>query len=137
MICKKCNIPFLLDEDINVCTSCGIFFFNFVNSYDDDAKVYQTEKHKFKYNRMTHFKETLDEILGKQTKRIPNDIFIEIKNEFNPKNTVQKNIAAMRALLKKKKLNCYIKITNNILTNLKIINPPILDDNILQALIFF
>jgi len=54
-------------------------FSNFVNSYDDDAKVYQNDKHKWKYNRITHFKESLDEILGKQTKRVPNDVLFEIK----------------------------------------------------------
>jgi len=41
----------------------------------------------------------------------------------------------MRTYLKQKKLNCFIKITNNIFTNLKILSPPSTNDNIFQSLL--
>lgn len=131
--CKKCKIPLLNDEGMMVCTSCGVFKYNFVNSFEDDVN-FCTLNVFVKYSRVQHFKETLHEVLGMQTKTIPPSIFDEIYREFKPKKTIEKNIAAMRALLKKKKLNCYIKITNNLLTNLKIISPPPLSETIFESL---
>jgi len=134
MDCRNCKIPMLYDDEMLVCIKCGLFEFPFVNSYDNENMVF-TSNNFVKYSRIIHFKQTIHQTIGMETMRIPIEIFNEIQKEFNPKNTVEKNIIAMRSYLKKNKLNCYIKITNNILTNLKIINPPILDDNIFQSLL--
>ena len=58
-----------------------------------------------------------------------------IHDEFIPKKTVEKNISAMRLYLKKKKINCYIKITNHILVQLNLINPPVVSEGLMQTLI--
>jgi hypothetical protein len=134
MDCKKCNIPFMMDEDMFVCISCGNFFFELVHTYENDNMVYDCNNF-IKYSRVNHFKDSINEMCGMQTKRIPSDIFNVIHHEFIPKNTVEKNIVAMRAFLKKKKFNCYIKITNHILVQLNLINPPIVSEGLMQTLI--
>ena len=134
MNCHKCLIDMVKHDEMNVCLKCGNFNFDLVNTYNDDNMVFFNNNNSIIYIRSNHFKETLYEIQGKQTKRLPSDIFNMIQNEFTPKNTVEKNILAMRGFLKKKRLNCYIKITNNILTNLKLINPPIITDVLFNIL---
>jgi len=125
-------------EDENgmfVCPKCGQFFYPLVNSYDDNVSLFFTNNNNIVYLRLNHFKETVNEVLGLQTKRIPNDIFNFIRKTFSPKQAIQGNITSMRTFLKKHKLNLYIKITNNILVNLKLISPPTLPIHIFETLI--
>jgi hypothetical protein len=124
----------LLDDEMVVCPKCGNFFFELVHTYEDDNMIYDCNNF-IKYSRVNHFKESINEMCGMQTKRLASDIFNMIYHEFIPKNTVEKNISAMRLYLKKKKLNCYIKITNNILVQLNLIIPPIVSEGLMQTLI--
>jgi len=134
--CKKCKIEMLEDENgMFVCPKCGQFFYPLVNSYDDNVSLFFTNNNNIVYLRLNHFKETVNEVLGLQTKRIPNDIFNFIRKTFSPKQAIQGNITSMRTFLKKHKLNLYIKITNNILVNLKLISPPTLPIHIFETLI--
>ena len=109
MDCKKCSIPMLLDDDMTVCPKCGNFFFELVHTYENDNMVYDCNNF-IKYSRVNHFRDSIHEMCGMQTKRIPSDIFNVIHHEFIPKNTVEKNIVAMRAFLKKKNLIVTLKL---------------------------
>ena len=118
-----------------VCPKCGQFFSPLVNSYEGDIALYLTSNKQIVYIRTNHFKEIINEVVGLQTKRVPPDIFDFIKTNFQPKKKVFSNILSMRDFLKKHKLNCYIKITNNILVNLKLITPPPLPINVFETLV--
>ena len=99
--CKKCNLEMLEDENgMFVCIKCGQFFYPLVNSYDDNVSLFFTNNNNIVYLRLNHFKETVNEVLGLQTKRIPNDIFNFIQKTFSPpKQTFQENITSMRTFL--------------------------------------
>jgi len=118
-----------------VCTKCGQQFFPLVNSYDNNVSLFYTNNNRNDYIRLNHFKESINEVVGLQKKRIPNDIFDFIQKNFIPKQTIQGNITSMRAFLKKNKLNLYIKIKKNILVNLKLIYPPSLSIHIFETLV--
>ena len=134
--CKTCNVEMLEDENsMFICPKCGQFFFPLVNSYGDDIALFLTSNKQIVYIRTNHFKETINEVVGLQTKRVPPDIFDFIKTNFQPRKKVFSNILSMRDFLKKHKLNCYIKITNNILVNLKLITPPPLPINVFETLV--
>ena len=136
MNCKKCLIPLIEDplEGMFVCLKCGQFMFPLVNTFIQDEKIYDSFNNPSVYIRLSHFKDTLLQLQGKQTKRIPEDKFKIIKDQFVPQPSVTSNIEVMKSLLKKLKFNKYIKITNNILTNLGIINPPVISDELEQVL---
>ena len=134
--CQKCNVEMLEDENtMFICPKCGEFFFPLVNSYGDDIALFLSCNKQIIYVRLNHFKETINEVVGLQTKRVPPDIFDFIKKNFQPKKTVVSNIHAMRGFLKKHKMNCFVKITNNILVNLKLISPPPLPINVFETLV--
>ena len=134
--CKKCNVEMLeSDDSMFVCPKCGQFVFPLVNSYDDNVSLFYTNNNNIVYIRLNHFKESVNEVVGIQTKRIPNDIFDFIQKNFPPKQTIQGNITSMRTFLKKNKLNLYIKITNNIFVNLNLIkSPPTLPIHIFETI---
>ena len=136
MNCKKCLIPLIEDplEGMFVCLKCGQFMFPLVNTFTQDEKVYDSFNSPSVYIRLSHFKETLLQLQGKQTKRIPEEKFKIIKDQFVPQPSITENIVAMKSLLKKLKFNKYIKITNNILTNLGVISPPVISDELEQVL---
>ena len=123
------------EDGMLVCTGCGNFNYPLVNSYGDDIALFLSSNKQIVYVRLNHFKETINEIVGLQTKRVPHDIFDFIKKNFQPKKNVVSNILAMRGFLKKHKLNCFVKITNNILVNLKLITPPPLQINVFETLV--
>ena len=133
-ICKICLVSMIEDEGMMVCLQCGRFHYNLVNSYGDDEKVYNQILNPSVYIRLNHFKEILNQLQGKETKRLPEDKFILIQEQFQPKDSVQENIVEMKKLLRKLKLNKYIKITNNILVNLKIICPPVINEDLYEIL---
>lgn len=136
MNCQKCNVEMReCDDGMVVCTGCGGFHYPLVNSYSNDIALFLSNNKQIVYVRLNHFKETIHEIVGLQTKRVPHDIFDFIKKNFQPKKNIVSNILAMRGFLKKNKMNCFVKITNNILVNLKLISPPPLPINVFETLV--
>ena len=83
-VCQKCNVEMReCDDAMFVCTSCGKFFYPLVNSYGDDIALFLTSNKNIVYIRTNHFKETINEVVGLQTKRVPPDIFDFIKKTIN------------------------------------------------------
>jgi len=133
-ICQKCLIPLMEDDGMFVCIQCGQFNYPCVNTYGDDEKIYNKFSNPSIYVRLNHFKEILHQLQGKETKRFPEDKFTLVQEQFKAKESVQENIVEMKKLLRKLKLNKYIKVTNNILTNLKVISPPVINENLFEIL---
>ena len=136
MNCERCNGIILDDEGMLVCEACGLFSYDLVNSYDNDVALFNHSSNNYiKYCRITHLKQTIYEVAGCLTKKIPTAYFDMIQQEFKPKTTIEKNIETMRTYLNKKHLNCYVKLANYILTSLKIIKPPTVNDDLMEQLI--
>ena len=121
-------------ENMFVCLTCGQFQYPLVNTYSDEEKVYEHYNPHSIYIRLNHFKEILNQLQGKETRKLSNEKFCLIKQQFEPKESVQENIIEMKKLLRKLKLNKFIKITINILTNLKILNPPVINEHLQETL---
>ena len=135
MNCKNCKTDSVVDDgEIYVCRKCGrVADFPFVNTYcDDETKYFQ--QNTSVYIRSNHFEETLNEIQGLQTKRIPYSDFLLIKNNFVRRSTIPDNITFMRKILKRLKKNKYLKIVNNLLCQLNVFTPPVISNNTKQLL---
>ena len=130
----RCGGIILDDDGMLVCEKCGLFSYDLVNTYDEDMTLFNNTNNYIKYSRVSHLKQTIFEITGCQTKKIPNQYLELIQKQFIPKSTVEENIQAMRTFLNKKHMNHFLKMTNHILTTMKIINPPKVDDGLMQQL---
>ena len=137
MNCKNCKTDTIVDDgEIYVCRKCGrVADFPFVNTFTDDENKYFVQNTSV-YIRSNHFEETLSEVQGLQTKRIPYSDFLLIKNNFVKRQTIEENIMFLRRILKRLKKNKYLKIVNNILTQLGVFTPPQISNNVKQMLMW-
>ena len=92
MNCKNCVYSEMVDDgEMIICRKCGrIGEFPFVNTFTDDENKYFIQNTSV-YIRSNHFEETLNEIQGLHTKRIPYADFLLIKNNFIKRSTIQEN----------------------------------------------
>jgi hypothetical protein len=116
-VCENCSSTdqiLLLHEGMSICSNCHVINFVIVNNDKPSYKEPQKEISYLNYKRKNHFNEWLNQIQGKETTEIPEDvlnaILIEIK-KIKITNMADLSHQKIRELLKKLKLNKYYEHT--------------------------
>jgi uncharacterized Zn finger protein (UPF0148 family) len=127
--CQNCQIPLtsILQEGLLVCEKCG---FQELVLIEQNRPVYrQTNKESSNqsYKRINHFTEWVNQIQGKESTEIPEEIFEKILHEFKKEkiqDTHKLSYNKMREILKKLKFNKYYEHIYYIIYRLNGISPP-------------
>ena len=128
--CKGTNKDILVNEGIICCRDChtveNIITDNEKPSYKDPPK----EISYFSYKRINHFSEWLNQIQGKETTDIPEEVFNKIMLELNKQriyNLAKVTPLKIREILKKNKVNKYYEHIPYILNKITGIPNPLLN----------
>jgi hypothetical protein len=128
-ICHKCNIPLIcLQHDaIMICNNCGYQELLLVEQNRPILKQNTKDTSHFSYKRINHFREWCNQVQGKESTDIPNDIFEKILNEIKKEKIVDtKRITytKMREILKRLRINKYYEHINYIINRINGIPTP-------------
>jgi uncharacterized Zn finger protein (UPF0148 family) len=136
--CKKCfsKMCIIKKESSMSCPSCGNSFWFF----DTDAPQWSDSVEintQFAYERISHFKEHLNQFQGKEVKTIPeeliNDILMEMgKIRIHPSILTKKTL---KIILKKLKKSSYFNNINSIIYKISSVKPPQLSLQLEERLI--
>ena len=128
-ICTKCNIPLIcLQQDaIMICSNCGYQELLLVEQNRPILKQNNKDTSHFSYKRINHFREWCNQVQGKESTDIPNDVFEKILNEIKKEKIVDtKKItySKMREILKRLRINKYYEHINYIINRINGIPTP-------------
>jgi hypothetical protein len=128
-ICSKCNIPLIcLQQDaIMICSTCGYQELLLVEQNRPILKQNTKDTSHFSYKRINHFREWCNQVQGKESTDIPNDIFEKILNEIKKEkimDTKKITYSKMREILKRLRINKYYEHINYIINRINGIPTP-------------
>jgi hypothetical protein len=128
-ICKRCNIPLIcLQQDaIMICGNCGYQELLLVEQNRPILKQNTKDTSHFSYKRINHFREWCNQVQGKESTDIPNDIFEKILNEIKKEkimDTKKITYSKMREILKRLRINKYYEHINYIINRINGIPTP-------------
>ena len=128
-LCKRCRKPMhcLHHDAIIICDSCGYQELLLVEQNRPLLKQNTKDTSHFSYKRINHFREWCNQVQGKESTDIPNEIFEKILNEIKKeKITDTKNISytKMREILKRLRINKYYEHINYIINRINGVPTP-------------
>jgi predicted RNA-binding Zn-ribbon protein involved in translation (DUF1610 family) len=128
-ICTRCNIPLIcLQHDaIMICNNCGYQELLLVEQNRPILKQNTKDTSHFSYKRINHFREWCNQVQGKESTDIPNDIFEKILNEIKKEkimDTKKITYSKMREILKRLRINKYYEHINYIINRINGIPTP-------------
>ena len=92
--CELCRVPFIVDDYMLVCPSCGVFEERDYAHYPDVFK----QRSRTEYKEIGHFKSILSMVRNKENKVIPKHIVEDVQEAWDKAGEL--NIDLVRALLK-------------------------------------
>lgn len=125
-ICKTQMTCFQHDAII-ICEACGYQELLLVEQNRPILKQNTKDTSHFSYKRINHFREWCNQVQGKESTDIPNEIFEKILNEIKKeKITDTKNInyTKMREILKRLRINKYYEHINYIINRINGVPTP-------------
>ncbi len=128
-LCKNCRnyLTCLQHDAIMICNLCGYQEPLLVEQNRPILKQNTKDTSHFSYKRINHFREWCNQVQGKESTDIPNDIFEKILNEIKKeKITDIKKITynKMREILKRLRINKYYEHINYIINRINGIPTP-------------
>jgi len=128
-LCKNCsNILTCIQQDaIMICDLCGFQEPLLIEQNRPILKQNTKDTSHFSYKRINHFREWCNQVQGKESTDIPNEIFEKILNEIKKeKINDTKNITynKMREILKRLRINKYYEHINYIINRINGIPTP-------------
>ena len=128
-ICKKCfnNLISLQQDAIMICNNCGYQEPLLVEQNRPILKQNTKDTYHFSYKRINHFREWCNQVQGKESTDIPNEVFEKILNEIKKeKINDTRNITynKMREILKRLRINKYYEHINYIINRINGIPTP-------------
>jgi hypothetical protein len=128
-ICCKCNIPLIcLQHDaIMICSTCGYQELLLVEQNRPILRQNNKDTSHFSYKRINHFREWCNQVQGKESTDIPNDVFEKILNEIKKEkimDTKKITYTKMREILKRLRINKYYEHINYIINRINGIPTP-------------
>ena len=128
-LCRNCRncLTCLQHDAIMICTICGYQEPLLVEQNRPILKQNTKDTTHFSYKRINHFREWCNQVQGKESTDIPNDIFEKILNEIKKeKITDTKKITynKMREILKRLRINKYYEHINYIINRINGIPTP-------------
>jgi len=128
-ICCRCNNPLIcLQQDaIMICSNCGYQELLLVEQNRPILKQNTKDTSHFSYKRINHFREWCNQVQGKESTDIPNDVFEKILNEIKKEkiiDTKKITYSKMREILKRLRINKYYEHINYIINRINGIPTP-------------
>jgi len=128
-ICKKCNNPLtcLQHDAIMICNLCGYQELLLVEQNRPILKQNTKDTSHFSYKRINHFREWCNQVQGKESTDIPDEIFEKILNEIKKEkihDTKTITYNKMREILKRLRINKYYEHINYIINRINGIPTP-------------
>jgi hypothetical protein len=108
--CGSTAINFVLHEGLSFCTECNSLEFIIADNDKPSYKEPPKQISYFSYKRINHFTEWVNQIQGKETTDIPDEVFDKILLEFKKQkitNMATVTQAKIKELLKKLRINKY------------------------------
>lgn len=125
-MCKTLMTCFQQDAII-ICETCGYQELLLVEQNRPILKQNTKDTSHFSYKRINHFREWCNQVQGKESTDIPNEVFEKILNEIKKeKITDTKNISytKMREILKRLRINKYYEHINYIINRINGVPTP-------------
>jgi hypothetical protein len=116
LMCPMCNRPFE-----NICYECGAYFD--VPVFEVNDLYNYNKKPHIIYQKLTHFKEVLNNFQGRECKMIPQHVYDTIVYEMRG-NIDLLNHFVLKSILKKHKFTKYVENLNSILFTISGKLPP-------------
>ena len=128
-LCKECNttLTCLQHEAIMICENCGFQELLLVEQNRPILKQNAKDVSHFSYKRINHFREWCNQVQGKESTDIPDEIFEKIINEIKKEkisDTKKITYTKMREILKRLRINKYYEHINYILNRINGIPTP-------------
>tara|TARA_B000000437_G_scaffold218607_1_gene198216 strand:- start:1314 stop:2495 length:1182 start_codon:yes stop_codon:yes gene_type:complete len=128
-ICKECDnqLTCLQHEAIMICNKCGYQELLLVEQNRPILKQNTKDTSHFSYKRINHFREWCNQVQGKESTDIPDEIFESILNEIKKEkitDTTKITYTKMREILKRLRINKYYEHINYILNRINGIPTP-------------
>lgn len=128
-LCRNCKtqLTCLQQEAIMICNNCGYQELLLVEQNRPILKQNTKDTSHFSYKRINHFREWCNQVQGKESTDIPDEIFEKILNEIkkekiNDTKTITYN--KMREILKRLRINKYYEHINYIINRINGIPTP-------------
>lgn len=137
-ICKKCKKGELIPVDIEgivICNNCSNAFELLIENEKPSYKEPPKEVCFYAYKRINHFREILAQFQAKETTQIPQEVFINIKNQIKKERMTIDQLTNSKAkdILKKLGYNKYYEHIPFIKDKLGI-KPPIMNPELEEKL---
>lgn len=128
-LCRSCKnyLTCLQHDAIMLCNFCGYQEPILVEQNRPILKQNTKDTSHFSYKRINHFREWCNQVQGKESTDIPNDIFEKILNEIKKEKIIDtKKITynKMREILKRLRINKYYEHINYIINRINGIPTP-------------
>ena len=128
-ICKECKSKMIcLQQDaIMICNTCGYQELLLVEQNRPILKQNTKDTSHFCYKRINHFREWCNQVQGKESTDIPDEVFVKILAEIKKEKIVDlKTITytKMRDILKRLRINKYYEHINYIINRINGIPTP-------------
>lgn len=128
-LCRKCHTSLLcLQHDaIMICNNCGYQEPLLVEQNRPILKQNTKDTSHFSYKRINHFREWCNQVQGKESTDIPNEIFEKILNEIKKEKIIDTKTITynkMREILKRLRINKYYEHINYIINRINGIPTP-------------
>jgi hypothetical protein len=139
-LCKNCNKSDMINlqhEAISICMECGHQDFLLAEQNRPIMINDKKDNIHYSYKRINHFREWCNQVQGKESTDIPNEIFDKILNELKKeKITDTKNLTPkyMRTILKKLRTHKYYEHAAYIINRINGIPPPQFSPELEQTL---
>lgn len=127
--CKKCKVPLIcLQYDaIVICECCGYQELLLVEQNRPILKQNNKDTSHFSYKRINHFREWCNQVQGKESTDIPDEVFEKILSEIKKEkiyDTKSITYNKMREILKRLRINKYYEHINYIINRINGIPTP-------------
>jgi len=128
-LCKNCKnyLTCLQHDAIMICNICGFQEPLLVEQNRPILKQNTKDTSHFSYKRINHFREWCNQVQGKESTDIPNEIFEKILNEIKKEkiaDTRKITYNKMREILKRLRINKYYEHINYIINRINGIPTP-------------
>lgn len=128
-ICKNCKtaLTCLQQDAIMICNTCGYQELLLVEQNRPILKQNTKDTSHFSYKRINHFREWCNQVQGKESTDIPDEIFEKILNEIKKEkieDTKTITYNKMREILKRLRINKYYEHINYIINRINGIPTP-------------
>ena len=128
-LCNNCSNPLtcLQHDAIMICDNCGFQEPLLVEQNRPVLKQNTKDTSHFSYKRINHFREWCNQVQGKESTDIPNEVFERILNEIKKEKIVDTRTITynkMREILKRLRINKYYEHINYIINRINGIPTP-------------